>query len=82
MNLSSHKAISEMVKYLLLLLFVLLNPSHVNVPFLYPMITPENRRFYNVFRGYRNRKLASKGLTRRESWYGQGADTSLFSVPI
>ena len=30
------------------------NPSHGNVPFLYPLKTSGNQRFSDVFRGYRN----------------------------
>ena len=38
------------------------NSFHVNVPFLYPLKTPENRRFSDIFRGYRNETLAWKRL--------------------
>ena len=34
-----------------------INPFHANVLFLYPLKTPENQRFSDVFRGYRNRTL-------------------------
>ena len=32
-------------------------PFHANVPFLYPLKTSENQRFFDVFRGYRNGTL-------------------------
>ena len=49
---------SEMGKYILLPLLVLLNPFHTNASFLYPLKTAENQRFSDIFRGYRNGKLA------------------------
>ena len=70
---------SEMGKYILLPLLVLLNPFHVNAPFLYPLKTAENQRFSDIFRGYKNGKLASKGLTSREIWDEQSV--TLFLPP-
>ena len=35
-----------------------LNPFQANVPFLYPLKTPENQMFFDVFRGYRKGTLA------------------------
>ena len=40
-----------------------INPFNVNVLFLHPLKTPEYLWFSEVFRGYRIRKLAWKGLT-------------------
>ena len=44
---------------LLLLLFhlVLVYPFSTNVPLLYPLKTSENRKFSDIFRGYRSRTL-------------------------
>ena len=44
------------------LLLIWINPFHANVPFLHPLKTSENQRFYDVFMGYRNGILAGKGL--------------------
>ena len=38
------------------------NPFSTNVPLLYPLKTSENRRFCDVFRGYRSATLAENGL--------------------
>ena len=38
--------------------FYYLDVFQGNVPFLYPINTPENQRFSDVFRGYRNETLA------------------------
>ena len=35
-----------------------LNPFSVNVPILYPLKTPENQKFFGVFRGYKMGTLA------------------------
>ena len=39
------------------------NPFHAKVPFLYLLKTSKNLWFSDVFRGYRNGKLAWKGFT-------------------
>ena len=39
-----------------------INPFLANVPILYPLKTPENRRFSDVFRGYKLGTLATNGL--------------------
>ena len=39
-----------------------INPFSINVPLLYPLITSENRRFPDVFRGYRSGTLVENGL--------------------
>ena len=36
----------------------LVNPFSASVPFLYPLKTSESQRFSDVFRGYRNGRLA------------------------
>ena len=38
------------------------SPIFNNVPLLYPLKTSENRRFSDVFRGYRSRTLVESGL--------------------
>ena len=38
------------------------NPFSTNVPLLYPLKTSENRRFFDVFWGYRNGSLVENGL--------------------
>ena len=38
------------------------NPFSTNVPFLHPLNTSENRKFSDVFRGYRSRTLVENGL--------------------
>ena len=43
------------------------NPFSLNVPFLYPMKTSENRRCSDVFRGYRSRALIENWLMTRFS---------------
>ena len=40
----------------------LLNPYSLNVTFLFLLKTSENRRFSDVFRGYRNVTLGEYGL--------------------
>ena len=40
----------------------LFNPFLTNVPLLYPMKTLENRRFSDVFRGYRSGTFVENGL--------------------
>ena len=42
---------------------VLLNPFSTNVPLPYPMKTSENRRFSDVFRGYKSGILIKNGLS-------------------
>ena len=44
------------------------NPFHVNVPFLYSLKMSENLWFSDVFRGYKSRTLAWKGLNNGISW--------------
>ena len=39
-----------------------LNPYFPNVTFLYPLKTSKNRRFSDVFKGYRNVTLGEYGL--------------------
>ena len=39
-----------------------LNPYLANVPILYPLKTPENQSFSDVFRGYKMETLAKNGL--------------------
>ena len=39
-----------------------LNPFLINAPILYPLKTPENQRFSDVFRGYKIGTLARNGL--------------------
>ena len=43
-----------------------LNPFSTNAPLLNPLNTPENRRFSDVFRGYRNGTLVDNGLSKLE----------------
>ena len=38
------------------------NPFSTNVPFLYPLKTSENRRFSDVFRGYRKKPVTRNRL--------------------
>ena len=45
-----------------LILIKAINPFHANVPFLYALKKWENKRFSDVFWGYRNGTLAWKGL--------------------
>ena len=44
-----------------------INPFSTNVPLLYPLKTSENRRLFDVFRGYRNGTLVENGLRKRKS---------------
>ena len=46
---------------------VTLNPFLASVPILYPMKTPENQRFFGVFRRYKMGILARNGLTKYKS---------------
>ena len=39
-----------------------INPFLANAPILYPLKTPENERFSDVFRGYKLGTLAANGL--------------------
>ena len=39
-----------------------INPLSTKVPLLYPLKTSENRRFLDVFRGYRSGTLVENGL--------------------
>ena len=39
-----------------------INPFSTKVPLLYPLKTSENRRFLDVFRGYRSGTLVENGL--------------------
>ena len=39
------------------------NPFQPDVPFLYPLKTSENKRFSDIFRGYRNRTPGWNVLT-------------------
>ena len=39
-----------------------INPFSTNVPLLYPLKTSENRRLFDVFRGYRSETLVENGL--------------------
>ena len=39
-----------------------INPLSTDVPLLYPQKTSENRRFSDVFRGYRSGTLVANGL--------------------
>ena len=39
-----------------------INPFLANAPILYPLKTPENQRFSDVFRGYKLGTLATNGL--------------------
>ena len=39
-----------------------INQFLANVPILYPLKTPENQRFFGVFRGYKMGTLARNGL--------------------
>ena len=39
------------------------NPFLANIPILYPLKTPENQRFFGVFRGCKIGMLANDGLT-------------------
>ena len=51
-----------------------INPFSTNVPLLYPLKTSENRRFSNVFRGYRSGTLVENGLSEplfRAAGYGK-----------
>ena len=43
----------------------LFNPLQPSVAFLYPLKTSENQRFSDIFRGYRKRPVARKGLSKR-----------------
>ena len=45
-----------------------INPFQVNVPFLHPLKTSENRRFSDVFRGYRKGTLAWNELSSHFTW--------------
>ena len=42
----------------------LFNPISTNVPPLYPLKTSEDRRFSDVFRGYRSEKLDESGCSK------------------
>ena len=44
-----------------------LNPFPVNVPILYPLKTPENQKFFGVFRGYKMGTLARNELNDLQS---------------
>ena len=44
------------------MVFNSISPFSTNVPLLYPLKTPENWRFSNVFREYRGGILVEKGL--------------------
>ena len=39
-----------------------INPFSANVPLLYPLKISENRRFFDVLRGYRSGTLVENGL--------------------
>ena len=43
-------------------MFVTFNPFSTNGPLLYPLKTSENRRFSNVYRGYRGGTLVENRL--------------------
>ena len=47
---------------ILLLTIESMNPSHATGFFLYPLKTPENQRFSDVFRGNRKRPVAKNRL--------------------
>ena len=50
---------------------ILVNPFLANVPILYPLKTPENQRFSDVFRGYKMGTLARNGLIIKVTVIGQ-----------
>ena len=57
------------------------NLFQASVPFRYPLKTWENQRFSDVFRGYRNARLAWNGLMR-PSLYENFPNTQLFLVQV
>ena len=46
---------------------MLINPFVPNAPFLYPLKTSENLRFFDVFRGWRKSALGTNGLTQSKN---------------
>ena len=51
-----------MIKKMVILIYIV-NPFSTNVPFLYPLKI-ENRKFSDVFRGYRSGTLVENGLRK------------------
>ena len=48
-----------------------INPFLVNIPFLNPLKTSENRNFSDVFKGFRNEILTGNGLIAFPAVYGK-----------
>ena len=55
------------------------NPFSTNVPYLYPLKTSENRRFSDIFRGYRSGTLVENGLKTMSFNLTRVTRSSLFS---
>ena len=49
--------------------FKYINPYSPNVTFLHPLKTSENRRFSDIFRGYRNVTLREYGLRMKKAFH-------------
>ena len=59
----------------------LFNPFHAIGLFLYPLKTSENLRFFDVFRGYRKRPVAWKGLNSFQKKIINAGDMILKNEP-
>ena len=55
------------------------NPFSTSVPYLYPLKTLENRRFSDIFRGYRSGTLVENGLKTMPFNLTRVTRSSLFS---
>ena len=66
---------------------MLINPFSTHAPLLYPLKTSENRRFSDLFRGYRSGTWVENGLMKlckdfRKGWYVTTNVTPLFFLPF